>query len=79
MNEEAKLYHFVTGRPPMSRTQQTDTNMRFFLKHQRNFTETQIERFMDRLPRANVRIDRPWGSTFMTPDGLLPGSVDDAK
>jgi hypothetical protein len=68
-------YHFVTGRPPTARTPQTDQNMRFFLKHQQKKTEEEVAQFMNQIPANNMHDhERPWGSMFMTPDGLIPGA-----
>ena len=76
-----KLYHHVTGRPPSARTLQTDDNMRFYLRYQKRSSREQIQDFMQSVPPANFAgpPDKPWGSVFMTPNGLLPGTFDNGE
>lgn len=73
-----KLYHHITGRPPSARTLQTDDNMRFYLRYQKRLSREQIQEFMQSVPPANFAgpPDKPWGSVFMTPNGLLPGTEE---
>lgn len=77
--EASKLYHFVTGRPPRFRTPQTDANFRFFLKHQKGLTQGEIVHIINQLQNAVDQPTRPWGSLFMTTNGLVPGQEEEGE
>lgn len=78
------FYYHVTGRPPTARTDVTDRNMIFYLRHQLRWDQQRIDDFMHGLPQNTNEPHEPWGRQMMHPvaqadnadDGFVDGGDD---